>query len=337
MKAGVVVSLLSVLVLGPALAPASEETTVTALTAGELLFFPEKSAQAEVMALNRSQIAAEIAARLSQLDVRVGVHVQQGEVVARLDCRDNDLALAAQRAELERLQHQLEFSGRQVQRVEQLVADKSMGEAELDRQRTEYNTLSANLSAQRLAVAAAQLAVERCEIKAPFAGVVLERLANRGEMLAVGTPVLLLLQDVGIEVSAQIALGELDDFVSGQNYQFAAAGAVHDVERLNLLPYVAPGNRSREARFAFVQPTPVVAGTQGRLVWKSGQAVLPAHLLVTRNGENGFFTLLQGQARFNPVSSAREGSPIAVGLPPETEVIVDGRHGLEDGQRVRVR
>lgn len=66
----------------------------------EIAVHPERVAQARVVSLNESRIAAELAARVEALTVEPGQRVGRGAVLARLDCRD--YRLASERAEAER-------------------------------------------------------------------------------------------------------------------------------------------------------------------------------------------------------------------------------------------
>lgn len=59
---------------------------------GEIALYPEREASAQAVALNESRISAELAARLEAIPVEVGQVVPRGAVLARLDCRDQELA-----------------------------------------------------------------------------------------------------------------------------------------------------------------------------------------------------------------------------------------------------
>jgi hypothetical protein len=66
------------------------------------------------------------------------------------------------------------------------------------------------------------------------------------------------------------------------------------------------------------------------------QGLLPANLVIRRNGELGVFVHRAGKAVFKPLPGAQEGRPVAVELPSGTEVIVRGRDRLQDGDAVTV-
>jgi hypothetical protein len=38
-----------------------------------------------------------------------------------------------------------------------------------------------------------------------------------------------------------------------------------------------------------------------------------------------------GKARFHVLPEAQEGRPVLLDLPPETQIVTEGRHALQDG------
>ncbi|HJS36713.1 MAG TPA: biotin/lipoyl-binding protein, partial [Burkholderiales bacterium] len=79
-------------------ARAEEPAAVLVQPLAEAAVYPERDASAQVVSLNESRIAAEIAGRIEALPVEVGQRLARGAVVARLDCRDHQLAHERARA-----------------------------------------------------------------------------------------------------------------------------------------------------------------------------------------------------------------------------------------------
>ena len=82
-----------------------------------------------------------------------------------------------------------------------------------------------------------------------------------------------------------------------------------------------------------------MAGVNGLLVWSSPISHLPAYLLQLREKQYGIFVINKNKAKFIPLSSAEEGRPIAINNEERWKnwrLVVNGRHGLIDGQLVKV-
>lgn len=78
----------------------------------EIALQPQRSAQAQVVSLNTTRMTAEIAGPIQALPVEPGQVVRRGEVLARLDCRNHEIAahaaVAVDRAALETARCQVE-------------------------------------------------------------------------------------------------------------------------------------------------------------------------------------------------------------------------------------
>jgi RND family efflux transporter MFP subunit len=309
------------------------EKLVTVEKAESLILFPERNASAQVVALNQSKIPAEISALLKNLRVNVGDEVKQGQLLAELDCYNTELLYSAEKAQTQLLSSQLAFAKRELNRGNTLAKQNNIGEVELDLRQTTITEIQAQSSALKSRYSLAQKNVSRCQINAPFAGIVTKRFAAEGEMLVMGQSVIELLQLNTLQVSGKISLNDQVSFLAANRYIFSVDDKSYQMSLRTLIPLIEKNTRSREARFDFVENR-AIAGSSGRLRWLSGQAHLPAHLLQSRDGKNGFFILNDESAQFIIVDSAEEGRPVPYTLEKYQLLIIEGRLGLIDGEKV---
>jgi len=311
---------------------------VTVSPAESLMYFPTRNAPAKTETLNRSLVPAQITAVIKQIRVRVGDTVKQEDTLAQLDCREAKQHLAAQQAQQKLLQHQFEFAQRQLNRGKGLKEHKSIGEAEFDNLETNLSVSLAQLTAQKAIRESAKIRVNHCTVNAPFSGMVISRIADVGEMLNTGAPVLEMVELDNLEVSAEVPLADSVSFAQAQSFYFETSGTQYSLKKRILLPLVANETRSREARLTFTGHS-ALPGITGRLFWKSPQAHLPAHLLQERNGLYGVFILQGNVVKFIEINQAQEGRPIPL-LDQEQwhnrQLVIDGRHGLINNQPVSV-
>ncbi|MGF1642544.1 MAG: efflux RND transporter periplasmic adaptor subunit [Thiotrichales bacterium] len=297
---------------------------VTAKPLDTLTFLPESSVPATVTSLNLSTLSAQITATIEMIAGQVGDVVKPGQTLARLDCRDHELAVqsASVRATL------AEKESRRAQSLKQSsnIAEQAVNQAE------------AELAQARVAQQQARLQVERCVIKAPFAGAVHARLAGEGQLATPGTPLLELLDTQQLEVSAQVPAARVDGLTAAREIRFEHAGETLPVTVRTIAPWIESGARTREVRLRFSHGH-AASGTAGRVTWRSNRPHLPADLLTQRDGTVGVLIAEPGDhARFIALPNAELGHPAPIGeLPANTRIIVDNRFGLKDGDAVEIR
>lgn len=298
----------------------------------EVAIHPERSAPAAVVGKNEARLSAEVAATILALPVDVGQSVNKGEVVARLDPRDAELAL--ERAAAAQAQAQARHAQAQAQYERaRTLREKNFYSAEaLTLRATELAAAAADLRAANAQRETARRVLDKHTLRAPFDAVVRSRGGQLGEFAAPGTVLLTLVSDRELELAVQLQPRDADSLRSAASPGFEAADGRHELKLLRISPALNRESRSIEARLLFVG-TPPAAGMEGRLVWRDAQAHLPADLLVRREGRYGVFVADNGKARFHalPQAQAQEGRPAALDLPAETLIVTQGRHALQEG------
>ncbi len=320
---------------------AAELTLVSTQSADSLAFHPIKSAPAKVITLNHAKIPARVSGIIERFHFRVGDTIRQGEAIARIDCQDFELALSQTQADKKRSEVTLAFNQRESARAQKLLKNNAVSEAELDRKKTDVSISKSQLASLKINLKQQQLNVERCDIKAPFDGILTARLADVGEQIDRERPAVAeLLQSNHQLISAQIALSDQQTFEQAGKYWFEVNQQKWPVKLRHLIPWVKDDSRSLESRLEFIDKT-AYSGTTGRIKWSSQVRHLPAYLLQKRQNSFGFFILEGQQARFIPVPDALEGRPIPLpsglsGSSLDYQLIIDGRFGLSDKQTVKI-
>ncbi len=318
-----------------AVAPPPAEPQVVAQRFAVLRDHPLREAPASVLGKNETRLAAEVAARIEAIAVDVGDEVAAGQLLLRLDARDAALALERAEAALAQADARLAQARAQQQRAEALRARNFVSAEALTLRETELAAAVADRRAAAANVATARRAVEKCTLRAPFRAVVRARSAQVGELTAPGTP-LLTLADLGdLQLVAQVQARDAEGLARAATVEFLAGEARHVLRPLRISPAISREARTVEARYAFVERPPA-PGSEGRLAWREPRPHLAAELVVRRGSDYGVFLIEDGVARFRPLPAAQEGRPVAVELPDDALIAVQGRHALQDGMRVRL-
>ena len=156
------------------------------------------TASGYVVARRKATLAAEITGKVVEVMIDEGMTVTQGQVVARLDSvlAEKDLALAQSRAEsadaaTAAISADLQDAIRIMSRVRTLQQKNFATDADLTKAEARVGVLTAQLRQSQSQLETARLDAQRSasvldkhQIRAPFAGVVVDRSAQPGEMIS---------------------------------------------------------------------------------------------------------------------------------------------------------
>jgi RND family efflux transporter MFP subunit len=325
-------TLLLLLTCAPAVAQQPAVVTVKPLV--EVAIHPERDAAAQVVSLNESRIAAEIAGRIEAVPVEVGQRLERGAVVARLDCRDHELARGRAGAAAAAVRSRLALADQQLGRARELRAQGFISEDAFAARITEADVLRADLAQAEIQLATAERAVGKCVVRAPFAAIVRERLGRVGELAAPGTPLAALVDAGRIEVAAQVQAKDTLSLGRAAAVRFLGPRGAQALALVRISPAIDPQTRTVDARLRFTGPA-AAPGASGRIAWRDAELYVPPELVVRRAGRLGLFLDDAGTARFHFLPEAQEGRPARADLPSESRVVVQGQLALRDGQRLR--
>jgi len=151
-----------------------------------------------VTARRQATVSAQITGTLTDVLIEEGERVEAGQVLAHLENTAQKAQLAqaeagyrAAQAQLVQLGTQLAQSKRDVARAEELVGRKLVSKQAVELARTQVDSQAALVESQRrqvdvakAAVDGAQVQLDYCTIRAPFAGVVIAKAAQPGEIVS---------------------------------------------------------------------------------------------------------------------------------------------------------
>ncbi len=143
-------------------------------------------------------VSSKITGKVAQVLIEEGQSVAEGEVLAYLDATDAraqfDLItaqLASTRSQLAEARTQLNLAQRNLTRQKELAARKLVAQSALDAAQAERDAAAARLTSLSKAVdvsseqvANAQIGIDNTVIRAPFAGVIVTKAAQPGEMIS---------------------------------------------------------------------------------------------------------------------------------------------------------
>ena len=151
-----------------------------------------------VTARRQATVSAQITGTLKEVLIEEGEHVKAGQVLARLDDSALQASVAQSHAQLlsaqalaAQFEAQLAQARRDTQRSQDLIERQLVSKQSLEAAQTQQATLEAQLQVQQRQIAVAEAALRGaqvqlayCTVRAPFAGVIVAKAAQAGEIIS---------------------------------------------------------------------------------------------------------------------------------------------------------
>lgn len=305
--------------------------SVQALLSTAVPVAPELVVNGRTAPARSVQIKAETSGRVVATPIPEGALVEAEAVIVRLDLRDRESRVRQREAWL--AQRELEYEA-----ARKLGAKQFQGEIQVAQARAELETVRADLHEARLDLA-------RIAIKAPFGGVLEQRLVEVGDFVDLGEPVAEIIEQDPFLVVGDAPETLVAHFQPGEpgTAELADGRAVEGRVR-----YVASlaDPATRTFRVELEVPNPAgrfPAGMSARIVVREPEVrahrISAAALVLADDGQVGIKTVDdQDVVRFHParIVKAETEAVWLGGLPERLRVIVTGAGFVADGERVRV-
>jgi RND family efflux transporter MFP subunit len=304
-----------------------------------------------VRARVESDVAFRTGGKVIDRLVELGDSVKAGQVLARLDSADYQLAVKSASDQVQAANVDAQQAASDEARFRRLLADGSVGVADHERQKARADAAAARLDQARRQLELARNREGYAALVAPYAGVVTAIRFERGQVVPEGQPVVSLAREGDNEVVVDLP----EDWVGRARSLAATAAPWHDPKatlRLvlrELSPQAAVQGRTYRARYAAAsesraQVSALPLGSTMQLTLSAPQGglatvSLPVSALVKGSGPAGVWVLnAKGSGlEFTPVQvvSVDEATVQVTGLTAGSRVVSVGAQKLDAGTTVR--
>jgi HlyD family secretion protein len=334
----------------------------------------------------RATIAAKITGRVTGVFFDEGTRVSEGQLLATLDDSDFKRALDSAKADRDSSQAaiadyqvQLRYAEIELKRAEQLRSAGVQTQEFLDNAMTAVDSLKAKIALAKQQVIGAearigeaQQSVDNCIIRAPYAGIVVSKDAQVGEMVSpvsagggftrtgIATVVDMHSNEIEVDVNEayiarvqpnQPVIATLDAYPDRQipskvrtviptaDRQKATVKVRITIIDLDKYNFILP---DMGVKVAFLEGQPKAAKRKDKEKDKGPQAVafIPKSAVRSDSGTSFVFVVREGKLERRAVSLGLDrGTDVAVlaGIAPGDSLVVNGPESLRDGDKVEIR
>jgi len=164
-----------------------------------------------------AELSAAVSGQVEAVNVEVGDRVETGAALIELDREIEQLTLAALRASTRQARAERADARRRYQDAKRLREQKNISENELRLREAEVEIDGATLKQKQAEEQRQQARVDRHTLRAPFSGVISERMTETGEWIEPGSPVLTLVAFDDLRIEFRVP----QEFYAGINPQSA--------------------------------------------------------------------------------------------------------------------
>ena len=330
-----------------------------------------------VTARREATVSAQITGTLTNVRIEEGEHVEQGQVLALLEDTAQRAALAqaeaqlrAARAQLVQFQSQLAQNQRDLKRAEDLVGRKLVSEQAVEIARTQVETQSAVVETQKKQVEVAQagaqgaqVQLDYCTVRAPFAGVIIAKAAQVGEIVSpfsagggftrtgIGTIVDMDSLEIEVDVNESyinrvVALQKIEavlDAYPDWKIPGHVIAIIPTADRSKATVKVRVAMDQKDARIvpdmgvrvSFLEETPKPGAQAAPLKG----VLVPATSIVQRDGKSAVFSIEGDKARLRAVTPGQTMGELRLveGIAGGVRVVREVPAEMSDGSRVTIK
>lgn len=183
--------------------PPKRLTPVVTATVSEQMLAPTIKVPGTIVSRQQAQLPAEVDGRLIWV-AEVGTSIQWGEPVARLDDTLYRLQASENRATVQQKKTQLTYLEKELARLEELANSDFSSKTELDKFKLDRDLARSELVVAKAKVKVDEETLARYLVRAPFDGVVTERVKREGEWINGGETALTLSNPKRLEIEASV-------------------------------------------------------------------------------------------------------------------------------------
>ena len=298
--------------------------------------------------VDQTIVKARVAGRLAEVLVREGDKATKGQVLARFEANELQAKVNERQSAVDAARAEARWTARDRSDKETLATRNIVSQSAVDQARS-----TAENRASMVAVSEAQLEVAKknladAEVRAPFDGVVGERIANQGESLPIDGKILALLDTSHVEIAAQMPAADVIRMKVGQSARVNLEGfgdRVFDGRITRISPTTQAGSRSIPV---YVEITDRHEALRGGLfgtgtvtVQEKGHALAVPASAMRKDDQGDYVLVVENDTLVRkPVGAVRtwsRGELVEVkGLESGMTVVSAPLPGLHAGQKVKI-
>ena len=290
--------------------------------------FREKVVRGHTKASRSVDVRAKISGTIQGLLVEKGAKVSEGQPILKISLEDRVERL--NEAKAQRMKREAEYKAYQALHAKKFASD------------TELATKKAELELAQAALQKATLDMEYTEVKAPFSGILDQRLVEVGDLVSPGQAILRVIDIETIKVEVPVTEDLMVLLRMGQGADVMVQGKTFQGKVIFIGAEADVSTRMFPVELVFANPSgsvPSGATAEVHLSFEKSPAhlITPAILALKEDGQMGVKVIdAENKAVFYPIEilSQTDAGMWVKGLPETCRIMTVGQDFVQVGQKV---
>lgn len=296
----------------------------------------------------RSAVASEVEGLVTDFSAQLGKRIEKREILAEIERSPLFLDLRQAEASLAEASENYKNALSELQRTEELFKKKSISSRHYDIARYAANALNQKIHVLEIKIEAIKYDIEKCSIRAPFSGFVVEEHTQVGQWLRKGGDVVTIVDMDAILVTVPVPDRYIYFIEPGQS--------------VNLAFEFLPGNKNRKGNVRSIikkgdekaRTFPVqievankdffiLEGMSSTVLFPVGKSLqsllVNKDAVVSSSDQHSIFIVKDGKAQMIPIIKGQAyGSLVGIegDVSAGDQVVVEGNERLQPGQEVSI-
>jgi membrane fusion protein (multidrug efflux system) len=299
-----------------------------------------------VAADQRSDVTADTQGKVINVMIERGQRVKIGQPVVQLDVRNAALSAREAQANLEAARAQKQLAEQECARTKSLLDKGAITQSDFDKQSTECTSTLQQVAAAQARTEMTAKSVSDGLVRAPFDGLVSERMISPGEWVAPGKALFTLVKDDPLKIELSVPEAAVSEVQLGEHVELAAVARpdkLYNATVNRIGAEIGKSTRSLTVEARLDPGSDLVPGMFAEahlVIGHTPRVVLPATAVVKRGKQwHAFVVDKNGTAQDRLVALAAPPAPGQVAIASSNiakgeKVVAQVPNALDDGAPV---
>lgn len=252
------------------MAAIDKNNSYTVVASSDAIFEP---VAASVEAKQATIISARILARIDTINVRAGDKVNKGDLLVQLEQGDLTSQVLQAEQNINAMKARYKEAKQNLDRSMELYKKQLVSEFDLDRNRADYQSILAELTAAKQILSQAKTTLSYATLTAPINGRIVDRFAEPGDTAQAGAKLLSLYNPLSLRVEAQVRERLALTLTHGQNIEIELPSVNKTImgEIEEIVPAANTGSRSFLIKARISYHENLLPGMYARMLIPAGE------------------------------------------------------------------